>query len=190
VITQRAATWLDSPHYGQRGPHNRRLCLECGEELSETRKRFTFCGDACRAAREVKCHPGSARWQVFARDHGICARCGFDCAALDEALKEFGFTYPHYDDGWMKERGYQSELAKEWLREQGFRESFWGKWKSTWETHHRTAVVEGGGGCELDGLETLCYRCHRAETADLARRRADARRGRVPLAWWATRREE
>ena len=82
VNTQRGATWNDSPHYGKRGPNGRRLCLECGEELSEKRKRFTFCGDECRNRHEIKCHPTAARWHVKARDHGICARCGLDCAAL------------------------------------------------------------------------------------------------------------
>jgi 5-methylcytosine-specific restriction endonuclease McrA len=46
----------------------------------------------------------------------------------------------------------------------------------TWEADHIIPVVEGGGQCGLDNYRTLCLACHRAETAALARRRAEARR--------------
>ena len=29
-----------------------------------------------------------------------------------------------------------------------------------WEAHHTVPVSEGGGGCDLDGFETLCVACH------------------------------
>jgi 5-methylcytosine-specific restriction endonuclease McrA len=45
-----------------------------------------------------------------------------------------------------------------------------------WEMDHIVPVVEGGGGCGLGNLRTLCLACHRAETAELARRRARKRR--------------
>ena len=180
MSTRRGATWLDSLHYGQRGPNGRRLCLECGEELSEKRKRFTFCGDECRAAHEIKCHPSSARWQVKARDHGVCARCGFDCEALDEAVKGFGYTYEARNWPHRTLYGRQSDLAIEWLQEQGFVLTGYA-WKSTWQAHHKHAVIEGGGQCGLDNYETLCWRCHAAETRELHGRLADQRRGRVRL---------
>jgi hypothetical protein len=33
-----------------------------------------------------------------------------------------------------------------------------------WDAHHRHAVMHGGGGCGLEGFETLCVPCHRKET--------------------------
>ena len=48
--------------------------------------------------------------------------------------------------------------------------------KRRWEAHHKHAVIEGGGGCGLDGYETLCVACHSRETAALAQRRAERRR--------------
>lgn len=48
--------------------------------------------------------------------------------------------------------------------------------RSLWEADHIVAVVEGGGECGLEGFRTLCLRCHRLETAKLAKRRAEARR--------------
>ncbi len=38
------------------------------------------------------------------------------------------------------------------------------------EIDHIVAVAEGGGGCGLDNLRTLCRRCHRVESAALNNR--------------------
>jgi 5-methylcytosine-specific restriction endonuclease McrA len=46
---------------------------------------------------------------------------------------------------------------------------------------HRVPVVEGGGSCGLENLRTLCWACHRRETAELAKRRARERRANKPL---------
>ena len=45
-----------------------------------------------------------------------------------------------------------------------------------WQADHIVAVVEGGGECSLENLRTLCTACHKAETADLAARLANAKR--------------
>ena len=186
---RRVVTWNDSPHYGKHGPNGRRLCLECGEELSEKRKRFTFCGDECRRRREIVCHPTSARWQVKDRDRGVCARCGMDCDTLDDAVADFGYTYTSVRYGSSRRavtlNGRQSPLAVAWLREQGFIRAGYA-WRSTWQAHHKHPVIEGGGGCDLDGYETLCMFCHNKETAELRRRLADNRRGRQVLPMEAT----
>lgn len=181
---RRAGKWNDSPFYGQRGLNGRRLCLECGEELSEKRKRFTFCGDRCRELHEIKCHPSGARWAAKARDHGVCVRCGLDCQSLDEAITEFGYTYesrgrPYNDRTWPL-YGRQSDLAIEWLKSQGFVRAGYA-WKSAWEAHHKRAVVEGGGESTLDNYETLCVWCHQKETAELRRRVRRRRRAQPEL---------
>lgn len=33
-----------------------------------------------------------------------------------------------------------------------------------WDADHVTAVVNGGGGCALDGYQTLCVECHKKKT--------------------------
>jgi 5-methylcytosine-specific restriction endonuclease McrA len=48
-----------------------------------------------------------------------------------------------------------------------------------WEMDHIIPVVEGGGDCGLENLRTLCISCHAKETADLAARRAAARRATI-----------
>lgn len=50
--------------------------------------------------------------------------------------------------------------------------------KTLWDADHILPVVEGGGGCGLDNLRTLCVKCHKMVTRDLSRRRATARRNR------------
>ena len=44
-----------------------------------------------------------------------------------------------------------------------------------WQADHIVPVIEGGGECGLDNYRTLCTACHKAETAKLAKRRADNR---------------
>jgi 5-methylcytosine-specific restriction endonuclease McrA len=57
------------------------------------------------------------------------------------------------------------------------------RYRGEWEADHIIPVVRGGGRCGLDGYRTLCVPCHRAETAALARSRAEERkRARVGLA--------
>jgi 5-methylcytosine-specific restriction endonuclease McrA len=53
------------------------------------------------------------------------------------------------------------------------------KIRRLWEMDHVVPVVKGGGGCGLDNLRTLCWACHRAETARLAAERARARKASV-----------
>ncbi len=51
-----------------------------------------------------------------------------------------------------------------------------GRQATAWEAHHVVPVAEGGGDCGLEGYVTLCRACHWAESAQLARRRAEVRR--------------
>jgi len=60
---------------------------------------------------------------------------------------------------------------KEWMKAEG-----WPVGSHLWEADHIKPVVEGGGQCGLDNLRTLCIRCHKRATAELARRRAEARK--------------
>ncbi len=56
--------------------------------------------------------------------------------------------------------------------------------RSLWDADHIKPVAEGGGLCGLDNYQTLCQACHKAKTAEQARRKAAARRGpdaQIPL---------
>jgi 5-methylcytosine-specific restriction enzyme A len=57
-----------------------------------------------------------------------------------------------------------------WNRGEGRRE-WWSLKHSLWQADHIKPVVEGGGGCGLYNYRTLCLRCHKGATAELAHRR-------------------
>jgi 5-methylcytosine-specific restriction endonuclease McrA len=63
--------------------------------------------------------------------------------------------------------GYQRKI-RVWLARRGL--------AGLWEADHVVPVVEGGGLAPPEGYRILCVPCHRAETAALAGRRAEARR--------------
>ena len=45
-----------------------------------------------------------------------------------------------------------------------------------WDADHIIPVAEGGGECDLENLRTLCLKCHKETTRQLATRLAAARR--------------
>jgi 5-methylcytosine-specific restriction endonuclease McrA len=92
------------------------------------------------------------RTRVFERDRGICALCAIDCVAELHRLRRL--------------RGAaRLRASAEWRL---------GSRKSLWDADHIIPVVLGGGECDLSNMRTLCLKCHRTRTAELAesRRRA------------------
>ncbi len=99
-------------------------------------------------------NPALARNAVAARDAGICALCGLDCASIDNAL--------------MRLRWYANHAWRAWCGILGLPANG----RSCWAADHIRPVVEGGGACGIENLRTLCWRCHAGETRALAGRRA------------------
>jgi hypothetical protein len=54
------------------------------------------------------------------------------------------------------------------------------KLTNLWQADHIHPVAEGGGGCGLENIQTLCSRCHKRKTAEQASRAALIRRGIDP----------
>ena len=81
-----------------------------------------------------------------------------------------------YEEAWAAVRS-EIQDHKDWMRRNG-----WPVDRHLWEADHIKPVIEGGGQCGLENLRTLCLRCHRRATAELARRRALARRGQKDAA--------
>ena len=136
-----------------RGPQGRALCRWCRQEVPPRRR--SFCGERCVHEWKLRSQGDYLRAQVFARDRGRCRACGLDTLALERRLKGLG---PLARERTLKRLGLPEKVV------------------SLWEAHHVKGVFEGGGGCGLDNLRTLCVVCHRRATRSQrvrARRPAD-----------------
>ncbi|HLH02815.1 MAG TPA: HNH endonuclease signature motif containing protein [Bryobacteraceae bacterium] len=130
-----------------KGPNGRHLCRWCSLEVPAGRQ--TFCSDWCVEEWRLRSNPGHLRERVFERDRGICAQCGLDCIAEFRRIRRL--------------RGpARLRASAEWRL---------GSRKSLWDADHVVPVVEGGGECDLSNMQTLCLKCHRARTAQLAESR-------------------
>jgi len=124
----------------------RGICRWCAAPVPQGR--FTFCGPECVHQWKLRTDPGYLRAQVFARDRGVCARCGVDTEALRKDKRKLDYKA-------------RKQFEKDW-----------GGRRNLWDADHILPVVEGGGECDLSNMRTLCLQCHLAETAVLRRRRA------------------
>lgn len=61
------------------------------------------------------------------------------------------------------------KVRRAFLRSLGLEQYWWRK--TLWDADHVLPVAHGGGGCDLDNLQTLCVKCHAKKTAAQAQRR-------------------
>ena len=138
--------WVDRSDL-PRGESGRVLCRWCSLEVPAGRS--TFCSSWCVEEWKLRSNPGHLREKVLQRDRGICALCRLDCLAELRRIKRLrGSSRP-------------ATLAQ-WKM---------GRRKSLWDADHIVPVVEGGGECDLQNIQTLCLKCHRLRTAELRKRR-------------------
>jgi len=147
------AGWVD-PADLPRGPQGRCLCRNCGTEVPPGRR--TFCGDVCVERWKLKTDPSYVRKLVGKRDRGRCAACGLKCREFEKALRLLSQVLGRLGHG----KSYR-ELRK--LLKVEFRQTLW-------DADHIVAVAEGGGGCGLENMQTLCLWCHREKTASKRRK--------------------
>ena len=150
------------------------LCAFCGKPNPKGRRRY--CSDAC--AQEVHVRSGNlAGMYVFRRDKGKCARCGCDTDALAKAARVVAkqMALAHGLPSWKCRAAIEGVLQIPRGR----------SCSQLWDAHHRVPVVAGGGGCGLDGYETLCLWCHARATARQRKEAAQAgreeRESQLPL---------
>lgn len=178
----------------------KRVCRWCRKPV-EGRRRVWH--PECVDAYLIR-HDGSyARSKVEERDHGVCARCGLDCNGIRDRFERLdSYNHSAWFDRYhchavptkmkvrlraVRDRRLESVMKVlaaryPWVEFRNFRYGAYSPARSLWEMDHIKPVVEGGGGCGLDNLQTLCIPCHRAETAALAARRAQERREqKMPL---------
>ena len=165
---------------GPKGHDGKRTCRWCGgPSLAYS------CSPGCAQEVEFRIFPQALARAVFGRDRGICALCGVDTqhakrlVCLVECLVRNRFSRWRHED-FRETSGRRERFARTVERAlvDQIRERLnWPKWRPAkeWEADHVVPVAEGGGGCGLDGVRTLCRACHGRETGAL-RRRLNARR--------------
>lgn len=158
-------------------------CTWCGGPVPKGAR--SWCGPACVEEWTIRNQPAVAREKVLARDGGVCASCGADClertrrmeaaweAVIAALPSKWVILKPDslaaFRAAVMAATGTELPKCDQRAWEQP-------RIPPTWEADHVVPVCEGGGFCGLDNYRTLCVFCHRAETAALAARRAQARR--------------
>lgn len=160
----------------QKGPNGNPLCRWCFTETSGKRK--TFCSNSCLHEHRIRADGTYLRKCVFKRDKGVCASCRRDTtkikAQIIQAIKGVKLTwkrmkaigdpifkrhrYPPMPD----EKPKNLKRLKKYFRRNGL----------YWDADHIQRVVEGGGSCGLDNVQTLCKICHKRKTRRERRRQA------------------
>lgn len=127
----------------------------------------TYCSQECaergRLGRGGMFASTRVRAQVFGLEGGVCQKCGIDAHALFvriAALEPPERLSALCNANWqLPKSGPALERLLQRPKEGDF-----------WQADHIKAVSEGGGGCGLDNLQTLCTPCHRVETEKLRSR--------------------
>jgi 5-methylcytosine-specific restriction endonuclease McrA len=139
--------------------------------LADPRRRW--CSESCQDEFWCRASPTYARELVWRRDRGVCSLCGADTWRQRAAFIRL-CTWGE-SGRWFSVRQHP-RVARLASRKYGVpHKRLRGDW---WDMDHVVPVVEGGGGCGLHNLRTLCIPCHRAETRALAARRAEQRHAR------------
>ncbi|WIA10259.1 hypothetical protein OEZ85_010458 [Tetradesmus obliquus] len=138
-----------------------------------------FCSLDCERLFFIKNSSSGIRRALFRLERGVCQACRLDCHALVQQLQQISKDTP----GWQAQRravvahrapaflarGCTAYLDK--LLDQATE-------GHAWHADHILAVYEGGGGCDMDNLRTLCVPCHAAVTKRQAAARAAERQRR------------
>ena len=139
-------------------------CAYCGEDLSKVSRLpgliSTYCSRECTEQGRLKRGGmgNQLRAQVFALEGGICQICGVDGYAL--FTRVLGLEPAERLNALCNANWKLPKSAKALDRLlQNPREG------DFWQADHIRAVSEGGGGCGLDNLRTLCVPCHTGKFA-------------------------
>lgn len=158
MLPRQLVMWVAFPF--ARDDADRPLCRYCGDPVESPRK--SWCSDDCVEAAKVHCGWSSViRAVVFRRDGGVCCVCGVDTESLGIELRRAR------EDSRSVRRWVGDPVVMGDLERRGYRRD-----RTIWEADHVVPVVEGGGGCGLEGYRTLCRPCHVRVTAELRTRLA------------------
>lgn len=153
--------------------HKWRICRWCGKPLPG--RRTAWCSSECEHEYKIRAWPSYAAGKVYNRDLGVCAACGLDTR---EFQKRTRYVWK-LQGGWFYEpvdhlRVWARKKIEHWCS-QGWPINALNGSRRPWDCDHIHSVVEGGGECGLDNLQTLCIPCHKKKTAELAAKLAQER---------------
>lgn len=165
----------------RKGPLGKNLCRWCDTEV--TGRRINWCSKKCVDEYRAATDPVLIRKAVFERDQGLCQICQIECLAVQKQIDNFIRNRPdwHIDE--------QVWLYRDWCKQVPLLNAQYGlriKYTNVRDVHvyeidHIVPVIEGGSSA-MNNLRTLCMRCHKAESAALAKRRAQKRREEKKIA--------
>lgn len=146
-------------------------CAWCGNDLNSSSLRSgvvsTYCSIECaeegRLKRGGMYSSSNIRSQLFTLESGICQLCHIDANAIFlriSSLQPAERLNALINAGWTLPKG--PKALQNLLQDP--------KEGDFWQADHIKAVAEGGGGCGLENLRTLCTPCHQQETAKLRSR--------------------
>ena len=153
------------------------LCRLCSKACPEGERQW--CSEECLRQFLIMSSGGYIRAQVFERDGGVCALCGVNGAQMDLALTALKDDLLHPLLMTIHPMVVTTLRAEGWknvrLRGHGcYADAL--EFSSCWEADHIQAVAEGGGQCGLENYRTLCFVCHKKQSAQQASMRAAGRR--------------
>lgn len=158
-----------------------KVCRWCVKPL--TKRRSTWCSDACAGEYMVRSSGNALRAAVHHRDKGVCTLCKIDTDAIMAQAYALYWGPDNmrrrYEEAPVDSAGLDAMRAD--LKARGFPHLYAtspGNWRSLWDADHIVPVVDGAGACGIENMRTLCVPCHKRETAALAARRAEERRAK------------
>ena len=165
------------PHRSLDG--NTWLCRWCHKPLDG--RKTAWCSSECEYQVRARCEYDIARKLVFERDKGVCAKCGLDTEALQQAINWFrslgcrmDFQDREAGKRWAEWATHSWPTVTDFVRAIGKAARKWPA--ELWECNHIVPLAEGGPLADITNLETLCACCHADHTAALMGRIAKAKR--------------
>lgn len=179
----------------------KKLCKWCLAAVPKGR--LCWCGDECVHAYFLTHDWKAIRAAVLKRDAGVCRHCRRDTLKAQRVHRDVALHAWSKVPGNRYSKNYyfanhlpaacnaSNPRCDRWrvvaikiALAYGFGPTQHAG-RDWWEADHIHERIRGGRD-HLDNLRTLCLRCHKIETARLARERADERRARMPLAMEAS----
>jgi len=156
------------------------ICHVCDSEAIK-RERFIYCSAECRRLGSIRYSSSAIRKVAFERDRGVCAETGIDCYLLERIREQAHKPLAEHmavakrgsrKIGVLKRRTEEEakRIQRRWqilwnhkILRLGIPERLWRR-GSLWEADHVIPVHKGGGVCDMNNIQTLCWESHRIKT--------------------------